>query len=332
MSIQNYKQYNYNASYASGSFASQGCGPTSVADLVGISPLTTADWLTKHGYASTDGHGTYWEGIAPCLSAYGGNGRQLNGSNQYGKSGTIEESTFRSHVQNGACGILLMGGPSYWTGSGHFIAIVGYKDGAYLVHDPASTLRDGYHPWKDFKGLVKVYYTSSIRWAGVQPITDGHAFTVGIVNNGSQGPIVKLAQEILCAQGFYNGRLDGDSGPFTVCAIRDFQKAKGLATDGICGLNTWVQLLQLVRSGWTFTCKTVNRGSKSADSTRLVQSILKAQGFKGEDGKALKIDGDAGNNTVYAIRAYQTKRHQQGASLAIDGSAGPATLTDMIGF
>jgi peptidoglycan hydrolase-like protein with peptidoglycan-binding domain len=201
------------------------------------------------------------------------------------------------------------------------------------VHDPASTLRDGLHPWSDFRGLVKVYYTSTVRWAAPKPITDGHAFTVGTVTNGTKGPVVKLAQEILMAKGFYSGRLDGDAGPLTVCAIRDYQKSRpGLSVDGSCGLNTWIQLLELVRDGWTFVCKTVNKGCASKDSTRLVQSILKAQGYKGEDGKVLKVDGDCGNNTVYAIRAYQTKRHQQGASLAIDGSAGPATLTDMIGF
>lgn len=331
MSIQNYKQYNYSATYSGGSFASQGCGPTSVADIVGISPLTTANWLTRHGYA-TQGHGTEWDGIAPCLSAYGGGGRQLNGGNQYGQHGTMAEQTFRNHLQNGYCGILLMGGPSYWTGSGHFIASVGYKDGSYLVHDPASTLRDGWHPWNDFKGLVKVYYTSTVRWSGVTPITDGHAFTVGIVAKGVQGPIVKLAQAILKAQGLYTGRLDGDAGYQTVGAIKLFQQKRGLAADGSCGLHTWVQLLQLVREGWTFTCKTVNKGCRAVDSTRLVQSILYALGFKGADGRPLKLDGDCGDNTVYAIKAYQTARHNQGASLVIDGSAGPATLTDMIGF
>lgn len=328
--IQNYKQYNYNATYSGGTFASQACGPTSVADLVGISPLTTADWLTRHGYA-TQGHGTEWEGIAPCLSAYGGGGKQLNGSSQYGRSGTIEESTFRSHIQNGNCGILLMGA-GYWTGSGHFIAIVGYKDGKYLVHDPASTLRDGWHPWADFQSVVKVYYTSTIRWSGVKPVTDGHAFTVGTVAKGVQGAPVLLCQEILKAQGFYTGNLDGDAGNQTVNAIKLFQKSRGLSVDGSCGLNTWIQLLQLVRDGWRFTCKIVQKGCKSADSTRVVQSILRAKGYKGADGKTLKLDGDCGDNTVYAITEYQKKRHNQGSSLNIDGIAGCATLADMIGF
>lgn len=328
--IQNYKQYNYNATYAGGTFASQACGPTSVADLVGISPLTTADWLTRHGYAVT-GHGTDWGGIAPCLCAYGGGGKQLNGDNQYGQSGTMAEQTFRSHVHNGYCGILLMG-RGYWTGSGHFIAIVGYKDGKYLVHDPASTLRDGWHPWEDFKKMVKVYYISTVRWSGVRPVTDGHAFTVSTVAKGVQGPVVKLCQEILKAQGYYRGNIDGDAGSLTVEAITKFQRSRNLAPDGSCGLNTWIALLALIRDGWKFTCKPVNKGCKSADSTRVVQSILIALGYKGADGRPLKLDGDCGDNTVYAIKAYQTARHRQGSSLAIDGSAGPATLADMIGF
>lgn len=331
MSIQNYKQYNYSASYSGGSFASQACGPTSCADLIGISPLTTANWLTAHGYAVT-GHGTDWFGIAPCLTAYGAGGKMLNSSSQYGASGTVAESTFKSHIQNGYCGVLLMGGPSYWTGSGHFIAIVGYRNGQYLVHDPASTARDGYHIWSDFAGLVKVYYTSTIRWNGEKPVVDGHAFTVGTVAKGVQGAPVLLCQEILKAQGFYSGNLDGDCGNQTVKSITLFQKSRGLTADGSCGLKTWVQLLQLVRDGWKFTCRTVKKGCASADSTKLVQSILKAKGYKGKDGKALKIDGDCGDNTVYAITEYQKKRHAQGSSLNIDGVAGSATLADMIGF
>ena len=41
-----YKQYNYSAYYCDEPFAQSACGPTAVADLLNISPLTTANWMT----------------------------------------------------------------------------------------------------------------------------------------------------------------------------------------------------------------------------------------------------------------------------------------------
>lgn len=50
--------------------------------------------------------------------------------------------------------------------------------------------------------------------------------------------------------------------------------------------------------------KTVILNSKGTDVVAL-QAILRSQGFVGQDGKPLSIDGHAGNNTIFAINSYQ---------------------------
>ena len=50
--------------------------------------------------------------------------------------------------------------------------------------------------------------------------------------------------------------------------------------------------------------KTVILNSKGTAVVAL-QAILRSQGFVGQDGKPLSIDGHAGDNTIFAINAYQ---------------------------
>lgn len=70
---------------------------------------------------------------------------------------------------------------------------------------------------------------------------------------------------------------------------------------------------------YMFEVGTVQNGSKGND-VKLLQRLLKSNGFKGQDKKALSIDGDCGANTVYAIKKYQKKN-----GLEADGVAGSAT-------
>lgn len=77
-------------------------------------------------------------------------------------------------------------------------------------------------------------------------------------------------------------------------------------------------------SGYMFSVGNVQNGSKGND-VKLLQRLLKSNGFKGKDGKNLTIDGECGTNTVYAIKAYQTKK-----GLSVDGCAGPATWKSIL--
>ena len=50
----------------------------------------------------------------------------------------------------------------------------------------------------------------------------------------------------------------------------------------------------------TYVFKTIRKGS-TGGHVRTVQAILSQRGFKGIDGQDLQPDGEAGDNTMYAI-------------------------------
>ena len=82
---------------------------------------------------------------------------------------------------------------------------------------------------------------------------------------------------------------------------------------------------------YVFGVKTVRKGERG-NHVLLVQEILKARGFKGKDGKDLKLDKDCGDNVVHAIKQYQKAREKvdPGICGGVDGIAGEKTLQDMI--
>ena len=77
---------------------------------------------------------------------------------------------------------------------------------------------------------------------------------------------------------------------------------------------------------YMFTPNTVKAGDKNT-SVLLLQEILRARGFKGKNGKALKLTWSADTNTIYALKAYQESRKEV---LEVDGICGPATWKDLI--
>ena len=77
---------------------------------------------------------------------------------------------------------------------------------------------------------------------------------------------------------------------------------------------------------YQFKPETVKAGDKNT-SVLLLQEILRARGFKGKNGKALKLTWTADTNTIYALKAYQESRKEV---LEVDGICGPATWKDLI--
>lgn len=166
--------------YAGENMAYAGCGPTAVADVLDKSPVEIADWMTAHGYAS-NGSGTYQSGITACIRAYGKSCEQITPSSQAGSIDNPYFTRFFNTIKQGNCGILLMGGTktgckdNYWSKAGHYIAIVGYQDGKYLVYDPAYAARDGWHPFSDFSGDIKHCFITNIKWGSGKGIdVDGN--------------------------------------------------------------------------------------------------------------------------------------------------------------
>lgn len=312
-----FKQYNYDAIYSNGPFSAQACGPTACADLLDISPLTTASWLTQNGF-STDQSGTKWEGIAPCLSAFGGGGKQLNLSSLLGQRTTATFEAWKKHIQTGYEGILLMGKgvSNYWTNSGHFISIVRYDKGMYQVYDPASGTRTGWYSFDSFAGNIKVCYTSEIRWGG--SVVD-YSFKPAKIMLGSNNDSVLLVQKILYARGMYPRKagFDGSFGPATDKAVKEYQKFCKLDVDGIVGPLTWDSMTGI--PGDTKGLKTTQIGDKSV-YVLLLQEVLAADWYY-----AGAIDWKFGEGTRAAVRAFQ-----KDAGLTVDGVVGPATWKKLI--
>ena len=77
---------------------------------------------------------------------------------------------------------------------------------------------------------------------------------------------------------------------------------------------------------YMFEPKMVSKGDTGL-SVLLLQEILKARGFKGKDGKELKLDRDAGTNTIHALTKYQESRK---GVLKADGICGDKTWKDLI--
>lgn len=77
-------------------------------------------------------------------------------------------------------------------------------------------------------------------------------------------------------------------------------------------------------STYMFKVETIKKGSTGND-VKLLQRLLKSNGCKGEDEEKLKIDGDAGGNTIFALRTYQKKK-----KLTVDGCCGPNTWKSIL--
>lgn len=321
MAFTSYKQTDYPEI-----IHSAGCGPTSCAIVLSAvnskaTPEAIADWMAQRGWF-TDG-GSDWNGLAVALNAFGGGcpGKEPSW-NMYGGRDSETYVKFQNHIKSGYTGVLLMGGPSYWSRSGHFIAIIGYDavEDKYLVSDPVGgSGRDGWHSWADFDLLIKFCYRSTVKWTSGK--ADEYTFTAGCVIGGAVGINVAFWQRMLKGLGFYDGDIDGQAGSKTVMAIRNYQKAYSLTNDGALGEQTAASIMQgIPRDGMTFTLKQCKYQTHSA-SVRVEQILLKSFGYY----KDADIDLDYGPATTRAVTTYQ-----QSAGLVVDGVCGPGTFRSQI--
>jgi murein DD-endopeptidase MepM/ murein hydrolase activator NlpD len=113
--------------------------------------------------------------------------------------------------------------------------------------------------------------------------------------------------------GLYPHPVDGITGPWTLSAVRSFQRRKGLAVDGIAGPRTRRALQRLGRP--PLGARMMRRGDRGWDVAAL-QFLLRSRGF-GQGG----LDGVFGPNTSLAVTGFQ-----RAARIGVDGVAGPTTL------
>ncbi len=130
-----------------------------------------------------------------------------------------------------------------------------------------------------------------------------------------------MLQVVLKNYGYYTLKIDGDFGPGSIEALKQFQSSNNLIPDGILGKNTCNSLnnkSNVVKKTFKVT-NISNTKSQKTQSTEIlnVQKNLSELGiYSGE------IDGINGPQTINAIKIFQTK-----AGLTSDGIIGPKTLS-----
>lgn len=136
---------------------------------------------------------------------------------------------------------------------------------------------------------------------------------------GSKGEGVKWLQWMLNKVGA-NLTVDGDFGAQTYVALNTFQFNNNLERDGICGPATRAKLKAQAPAKndicpYAEPIVNLKKGAKSEGVKWLQWHLRKV-------GSTLEIDGEFGNITDTALRAFQSIR-----GLAVDGVCGPATRT-----
>ena len=130
-----------------------------------------------------------------------------------------------------------------------------------------------------------------------------------------------MLQVVLKSYGYYTSKIDGDFGPASKKALKEFQSSNNLVSDGILGKNTCKTLnnkTNVVKKTIKAT-NYIDTESQKAKSTEIlnVQKRLSELGlYSGE------IDGINGSLTKIAIKNFQNK-----AGLTPDGIIGPKTLS-----
>ena len=174
--------------------------------------------------------------------------------------------------------------------------------------------------YKSISGAVVVYTVRRVSHSGGAAADSAAAAAAQpTVYSGSRGESVKTLQAQLNAKGFNAGSVDGIFGKNTRAAVMAFQKANGLAADGIVGKLTWAKLYDTTAalpaaSTATGTKPMVYRGSRG-DAVRKLQELLNKKGFD-----CGAVDGIFGSKTYAAVVAFQKAN-----GLAADGIVGPLT-------
>jgi peptidoglycan hydrolase-like protein with peptidoglycan-binding domain len=133
------------------------------------------------------------------------------------------------------------------------------------------------------------------------------------VKLGDTGEPVKQAQRALRRTPNLTVVVDGQFGPKTEAATKEFQQREGLPVTGIVDEATWKALPN------GFPMPILSEGSKG-DAVRSLQEVLTngAFGLWGTTPKG--VDGNFGPNTAASVRAFQTW-----ARIAVDGVVGQQT-------
>ena len=133
---------------------------------------------------------------------------------------------------------------------------------------------------------------------------------------GDSGSAVKDLQTKLKKLGYYDGTVDSTFGSGTYAAVKAFQKKYNLTADGVAGSETLKKLDSAYKNADSDKDDGSLRKGATGSAVKNLQTKLKKLGFYNAS-----IDGDYGDTTVAAVKAFQKKYN-----LTADGVAGSETL------
>ena len=133
---------------------------------------------------------------------------------------------------------------------------------------------------------------------------------------GDSGSAVKDLQTKLKKLGYYDGTVDSTFGSGTYAAVKAFQKKYNLTADGVAGSETLKKLDNAYKNADSDKDDGSLRKGATGSAVKDLQTKLKKLGFYNAS-----IDGDYGDTTVAAVKAFQKKYN-----LTADGVAGSETL------
>lgn len=291
MSFGTYRQYdsrwgnkNYNGS---SSYATAACGPTSCANILyainpSITPVTTGNYMKKHGYAIRN-NGTAWNGIPACLKHFGAEDvRQVD-----------KMADVFSYCAKGYVGVFLFGSGSRggitWTTSGHYIAVTDYKvtNGKHYfkTFDSGGRKHDGWYCYEtQMKGLIPRIWlckipkkTNPAPKANTGTKTNTQytgAMPSKTIKRGSKGAEVVKWQKYLKWME-YDLESDGSFGKITEDKTKACQKKLGFTgkdVDGIVGPNT-IKKAKAYKK--TTTTTTAAKATTSTTTTKTTSTLPK---------------------------------------------------------
>ena len=166
--------------------------------------------------------------------------------------------------------------------------------------------------------IVIFYRNGTFAHTGIVTAVIGDRFyTIEGNTSGASGIIANGGG--VCAKSYLNSQMPG-----TKFCTPDYS----IASDASVPAKSENALPNTAQTGekYMFNPETVKAGDKNT-SVLLLQEILRARGFKGKNGKTLKLTWTADANTIYALKAYQESRKEV---LEVDGICGSATWKDLI--
>lgn len=168
-------------------------------------------------------------------------------------------------------------------------------------------------------GTQTVLYSSAALSAPAAQSASVYMSSSSTLSLGNTGEYVYALQERLFDLGYYTGRIDGIYSDEVAAAVRAFQSANKLTSDGRATTATQAKLYAenaVASSAAADDTYTTLREGDSGERVLALQHLLQSYGYYTAD-----INGSYDDVTVFAVQLFQTRN-----GLTVSGEAGPATL------